>query len=495
MPISASGNLFPTLAIKAPCLVATTGTNITLLGVQTIDGVSVGGSGEFVLVKDNVDQRTNGIYEASTGNWIRRTDSADNTDFIAGTLVFVSAGTANAGTLWQLTTRDNPVVIGNSRLTWVPVNAFVPTGAPATGRTRLLTAANFYVATTGSDSTGDGTAGKPWATRNFAYNFIQNNYDTAGNSVTINIAAGSYTDGCTVNGKLFGQTALGQVIFNGAGPSTIIIPSGSGFGFACENGAQIKVQNLTLDDSGSNFWAINAATLYSEMWFSNITYNIGDQTICINPSVLSRVVLDGAHNIHTSRAGTPLSFLQGDRYGIAITLGTVTINYVDPTPPSWSLGFVETDGGTFFLAGLNFTKVGNGVPFFAFEGGSIQTSFAPGFGATQDPLYLNGGGVGGTGGGVVGGAIVSLTTTSGSTVATVGASDYTALSNINTHPGLLIAASSLQTGTTVVSLTGGNTVNLTYPATASGPVVARAGGFLQSGAIYLGSSGITRIPT
>ena len=39
-------------AIKAPCLVATTGSNITLAGVQAIDGVTVGNNNERVLVKD-----------------------------------------------------------------------------------------------------------------------------------------------------------------------------------------------------------------------------------------------------------------------------------------------------------------------------------------------------------------------------------------------------------------------------------------------------------
>jgi hypothetical protein len=38
------------VAIKAPCLVATTGSNITLSGAQTIDGVIVGNNSERVLV-------------------------------------------------------------------------------------------------------------------------------------------------------------------------------------------------------------------------------------------------------------------------------------------------------------------------------------------------------------------------------------------------------------------------------------------------------------
>jgi hypothetical protein len=44
------------IAIKAPVLVATTGANIMLSGVQTIDGISVGNASERVLVKDQANQ-------------------------------------------------------------------------------------------------------------------------------------------------------------------------------------------------------------------------------------------------------------------------------------------------------------------------------------------------------------------------------------------------------------------------------------------------------
>src|SRR5579864_243524 len=55
------------IAIKAPCLVATTGNNITLSGAQTIDGVAVSNNSERVLVKDQTTASQNGIYIASTG--------------------------------------------------------------------------------------------------------------------------------------------------------------------------------------------------------------------------------------------------------------------------------------------------------------------------------------------------------------------------------------------------------------------------------------------
>ena len=55
--------------IKLACRVATTA-NITLEGLQTIDGVSVAAD-DRVLVKNQTSSVNNGIYLADTGEWSR----------------------------------------------------------------------------------------------------------------------------------------------------------------------------------------------------------------------------------------------------------------------------------------------------------------------------------------------------------------------------------------------------------------------------------------
>ena len=117
-PLAADPN--PGLAIKAPLRVATTGTNIALSGLQTIDGVALA-AGDRVLVKDQTDPTTNGIYAASTGTWNRTTDANGNTEFACGTYVQVNFGTLNAGKQFKVTTLD-PIIIGTSALTFVAVN-------------------------------------------------------------------------------------------------------------------------------------------------------------------------------------------------------------------------------------------------------------------------------------------------------------------------------------------------------------------------------------
>lgn len=111
-----------TLAIKAPVVVTTTAA-ITLSGIQTIDGVSVGANSERVLVKDQADHTTNGIYVASSGNWTLATDANSNTAWSLGTLVVVMKGTAFARSIWALTCGDNPIVIGSSLMTFTLMTA------------------------------------------------------------------------------------------------------------------------------------------------------------------------------------------------------------------------------------------------------------------------------------------------------------------------------------------------------------------------------------
>ena len=70
--------------------------NITLSGLQTIDGV-VMAAGEKVLVKDQTTATENGVYKVSAAAWSR------NGTLESGTAVVVRQGQYQAGTLWILT--------------------------------------------------------------------------------------------------------------------------------------------------------------------------------------------------------------------------------------------------------------------------------------------------------------------------------------------------------------------------------------------------------
>lgn len=75
----------PEAGIKAPC-VASSPSNITLSGEQTVDGIAVV-AGDRVLVRSQTDSTENGIYDVSTSAWSRSTDWNHNKDVISGVLV------------------------------------------------------------------------------------------------------------------------------------------------------------------------------------------------------------------------------------------------------------------------------------------------------------------------------------------------------------------------------------------------------------------------
>ena len=95
---------------------AATTANITLSGVQTIDGVSVI-AGDRVLVKNQTTTAENGIYVAAAGAWTRATDANTSALMKSGTFVFVCEGTTNSDSGWLLST-DGAINLGTTALTW-----------------------------------------------------------------------------------------------------------------------------------------------------------------------------------------------------------------------------------------------------------------------------------------------------------------------------------------------------------------------------------------
>ncbi len=143
------GDPNPGLAIKAAARVATTG-NIVLSGLQTIDGVAVS-AGDRVLVWQQTDQVTNGLYVASTSGWERSGDAGSNDRLARGLQVFVNAGTVNSLSSFVLTTPD-PVRIGTSALTFaqmLTVSRRINTTSPLQGGGALSGDLTLSIATNG----------------------------------------------------------------------------------------------------------------------------------------------------------------------------------------------------------------------------------------------------------------------------------------------------------------------------------------------------------
>jgi phage-related tail fiber protein len=95
--------------------VATT-TNITLSGLQTIDGVTLSVN-DRVLVKDQTTATQNGLYAVQSGAWTRTTDADGANELTSRATVAVEEGTANAGRKYTIT-NTGTITIGSTAITW-----------------------------------------------------------------------------------------------------------------------------------------------------------------------------------------------------------------------------------------------------------------------------------------------------------------------------------------------------------------------------------------
>jgi len=139
------------LSFKNPALCATTA-NITLSGLQTIDGVAVT-AGVRVLVKNQTNTSQNGIYAAATGAWTRTTD-ADTWDKLVSAFLFIESGTANAGTAWYCSAQPGGT-LGVTGISW---NTFSFTSSYTAGTGLTLAGTQFSISNTGVTAASYGTA-------------------------------------------------------------------------------------------------------------------------------------------------------------------------------------------------------------------------------------------------------------------------------------------------------------------------------------------------
>lgn len=122
---------------------AATTANITLSGLQTLDGVALA-AGDRVLVKNQTNAPDNGIYLAASGAWKRAGDADASAEVTPNLTVAVEEGSTQADSIWQLTT-NAPIVLGTTALVFQNITTgLAPLASPVfTGNPTAPTAAQF----------------------------------------------------------------------------------------------------------------------------------------------------------------------------------------------------------------------------------------------------------------------------------------------------------------------------------------------------------------
>lgn len=257
------------IAIKAPCRVRTTA-NITLSGLQTIDGVTLVAD-DRVLVMNQNTQSENGIYKASTGSWVREPDFDGNRDIVNGTLVYVTAGTLYSLTIWAVSSA-NPITIGTTSITFIranidPASVFSGTGyvkvSGGVYQTPSATVPLTDLATQAANTVlANATASiaTPTAVALSASQLL-------GRGSTGNVAAITLGTNLSMSGTTL--SASGLVLFNyitGLIPTAITSSSSTSCTVSISSGQAADSTNAVMQSGGSFSWSIangNAANGYS----------------------------------------------------------------------------------------------------------------------------------------------------------------------------------------------------------------------------------------
>ena len=257
---------------------------------------------------------------------------------------------------------------------------------PNTPLREVLTAnRTIYVATTGNDSTGDGSIGNPYATLQKAEN-VARTLDFGGYIVTISLGDGTHTAGVAIGAK------VGQ-----AGPSYYRIKSTSGDASACiisttsqdcfNVAADCQIENLELrtTTSGSGINAASPCVVnFGGIRFgATATFHMrlfgGSAAACI-----SNYVITGNALIHWDISGC--SFLNAGGRTVTLT-GT----------PAFTIAFARAYlSGVGQINAMTFSGSATGSRYSISSGGCLYTN---GGGATYLPGNSGGSGGTATGGG------------------------------------------------------------------------------------------------
>lgn len=227
----------------------------------------------------------------------------------------------------------------------------------ASGRTILAANLTQFVSATGSDSTGNGTSGNPWASCQHAYAVDQTTYDLAGFNITCSMATGSYTAFCwNFDGPLVGQNTPAGFTIAGPGQfGSVLTGCASSGEFYAKHGARITLTTANIQPGAAGFGMlvfdgeIDFATI--ELLDQGSGSNFGD--VAGGKSMLS---CTGGFELVSGGGGNVTNIFVSEDHGL-ITLNCALGMSGTPT---WSGVFAQGDLGG-MVDGTGFTYSG-GTP-------------------------------------------------------------------------------------------------------------------------------------
>ena len=242
----------------------------------------------------------------------------------------------------------------------------------------LSTNVNLYVATTGSDTTGDGTSAKPFKTIQHAIDILPNDFDT--HSVMITVASGIYNEDIEFSGFTGG---LLQLTLSGNVTIGSLLVRDSRIVCASTSTCTLTIKSLYVTESGrfdsfSNIGITTTGYVNDQPLNGNkasIAVNRGDVYIS-GPITLTGNTDRGISAISISRMYFSTVSGSGFSVGVVVSTGSVvTCGNSNGMAISATLPIQQSSGGTFtYASGTHIS--GDITAGLSCTWGSIKTGYA-----------------------------------------------------------------------------------------------------------------------
>jgi hypothetical protein len=245
--------------------------------------------------------------------------------------------------------------------------------APA-WRVMLTANTNFYVnSSTGLDTNNGLTTGTAWQTLQGSYNNLQNLYDLAGYSATVNLAAStSYSAGLQAGGPVTGITSYRSVTFTG--PSSVSISVANNPCFESFGGGIFAIGGgMALSTTGTGGTPAPVVSLTGGLIFVN-GVSIGSVAAPLIGSIFANsggaIILNGTNTI----TGGSQAALKAS--GGLISANTGSQITLSGSPAFSGATVLSTDNGNIQIETLTWSGgvSGGTVNYSAIRGGGIDTN-------------------------------------------------------------------------------------------------------------------------
>jgi len=247
---------------------------------------------------------------------------------------------------------------------------------PFTVRTILSTPLTLYVSSTGNDSNNGLTSGTPFLTIQHAYDLIANNYDLAGNVVTIQLANGTYTAGLITCKGVVGGNGPGSVVIQGSStPANVTISTTStdcfgigeaAYGAGTNGVAQLTVCGLTMTTTtGGNCVNVSGGGCCVVVGAAGFPVTFGASAAGHMVANHGAFIIQGG-NAYNITGGATIHANAVSNGVIALHGATVTIT----NTPAFTYFANTATNGSLFMDSMTFTGSATGTRYFA-NGGVI----------------------------------------------------------------------------------------------------------------------------